>query len=234
MKRSSVEQVKGGLDYTCNCGWVDTGHANPKSYSFGIGAQSLWDQMISQNGKSSKGEDGFKVTYRQSMSGGGLTAGVGGDFFVARYLSRRDQESVALGIFLYVSYKFEELQGTFPYSLATGASSFSIEDIISNVLGFYQVVRGTNWRNECSVVSKKAALQVFDTYKNQINSTKVGTVSPVFFDCVECKGRPALPNVFRSINVLSPRMTRQYVGRTFQYGAKSRKWLPLDDGLEFK
>jgi hypothetical protein len=234
MERNVVENED--LVYTCNCGWVDTGHANPTSRSFGTGAQSLWDQITTQNGSSSKAEDGFKVTYRQSMSGGGITAGVGGDFFVARNLSRGEQESVALGIFLHVSYEFEKLQGSFPYNMVArvAASSFSIEDIVSNVLGFYQVVRGTNWRNECSVVSKKAALQVFDTYKNQINSTKVGTVSPVFFDCIDCKKKPSFPSVFKSINVLSPRMDRQYVGRTFQYGAKSRRWLPIDDGTQLR
>jgi hypothetical protein len=234
MQRDFVEKEE--LVYTCNCGWVDTGHANPTSRSFGTGAQSLWDQIVTQTGKSSKGEDGFKVTYRQSMSGSGLTAGVGGDFFVARFLSRRDQESVALGIFLYVSYKFEELQGSLPYSLVprVAASSFSIEDIVSNVLGFYQVVRGTDWRKECKLVSKEASLKVFDTYHNQINSTKVATPSPVFFDCADCKAKPSFPSVFKSINVLSPRMDRQYVNRTFLYGSKSRRWLPIDDGLELR
>jgi hypothetical protein len=232
MQRDFVEKEE--LIYTCNCGWVDTGHANPTSRSFGTGAQSLWDQITTQNGSSSKAEDGFKVTYRQSMSGTipvvgiRLTDGVGGDFFVARNLSRGEQESVALGIFLHVSYEFEKLQGSYLIPRVS-SSSFSVEDIVSNVLGFYQVVRGTNWRNECSVVSKKAALQVFDTYKNQINSTKVGTVSPVFFDCVDCKKRPSFPSVFKSINVLSPRMDRNVVNRVLQYGAKSRKWLPIDD-----
>ncbi len=231
MERSYVE--KEVLVYTCDCGWVDTGHANPKSYSFGSGAQSLWDQITSQTGTASKIEDGFKVVYEQSMSGGGITAKAGGEFFVARNLTRQLQESVALGIFLQVSYQFEQLQGSFPFNIVgrVAASSFSIEDVVSNVLGFYQVVRGTDWRKMCSVVSKQAALKVYDTYKDQINSTKIATPSPVFFDCSECKKKPSFPSVFKSIDVLSPRMKNHSINYAFQRGAKSREWLPLDRGI---
>ncbi len=235
MERDLVEKER--LIYTCNCGWVDAGHANPETHRFGEGARSLWDQISSQNGKSSKGEDGFKVFYQQKMGKVGVPVlgdvlfGPEQSFFVERNLTRRDQESVALGIFLYMTYKFEDFQGSFP---GTGHSSFSIEDVVSNVLGFYNIVRGTNWRKECGVVTKEASLKVFDNYKDQINRTKVATPSPIFFDCSECKSQPKFPSVFKSINVLSPKVKNFYVNRTFQYGSKSRFWLPIDDGLQLR
>ena len=118
MERDLVEKER--LIYTCNCGWVDAGHANPETHRFGEGARSLWDQISSQNGKSSKGEDGFKVFYQQKMGKVGVPVlgdvlfGPEQSFFVERNLTRRDQESVALGIFLYMTYKFEDFQGSFP------------------------------------------------------------------------------------------------------------------------
>ena len=235
MERDVVE--KESVIYTCNCGWVDVGHANTKSYRFGEGARSLWDQILSQNGKSSKAEDGFKVFYQQKMGKvgvpvfGDVLVGPEQSFFVARSLNRQEQESVALGIFLYMTYKFEDFQGSFP---GTGHSSYSIEDVVSNVLGFYNIVRGTNWRRECGVVGKDASLKVFDNYKEQINRTRVATPSPIFFDCSECKSQPKFPSIFKSINVLSPKMKDFYINRTFQYGSKSRKWIPIDDGLELR
>ncbi len=116
---STRDEVESGiLVYTCNCGWLDTGHANPTSYRANVGADSLWRQMTSESGLRSQktGESGFKVTYTQDMSKWHVTAAETRSYFVKRGLSTAQKESVALAIFMEVSVGFETLQGSFPWA----------------------------------------------------------------------------------------------------------------------
>lgn len=207
--RKDVES--GRLVYTCNCGWVDKGHANPSSTRQNVGAESLWKQIKDETGVVSRQGGGFKVTYTQDMRKWGLSAGVTKTYYVKKGLSTEQKESVALAIFMEVSHGFESLQASFPYSVTTD-SGYSEEDLVSNLIGFYLVVRpGVRYLDLCQEVSKKASLKVWDKF-GAVGSNKNTNFSPVFHECDECKGaRMQFPS---SLEVIRPA----------QRGALYRDW----------
>ena len=186
--------IPGRLIYTCNCGWVDKGHANSASTRPHIGAQSLWSEIRSKSGARTKWPfEGYLVEYRQDMMKFGVGASYGGKYLVAQNLSLMEMESVALGIFLEVSFGFEDMQSwTF-----AGNSSFSEEDIVSDLLGFYAVVRpDLDVMKVCVPVSEAASLAVWDASGGLGKSR---SVTPVFHACEECKDTPAYPPQLQQI-----------------------------------
>jgi hypothetical protein len=202
---STREEVQSGvLVYTCNCGWLDTGHADSHSYRPNVGAQSLWSQMVGETGVASLklGESGFKVTYTQDMSKWHVTAAETRSYFVKRGLSTAQREEVALAIFIEVSVGFETMQGSFPWgwiSSRSKDSSFSEEDLVSDLIGFYVAVRpGIKPVDLCKAVSVEASLVVWDTY-GSVGSHKNHTFVPVFHPCDECRGAARFPHVFQEI-----------------------------------
>src|SRR5687767_1799080 len=67
---SEKEDIKGGrLIYTCNCGWLDLGHAFKQTDRPYVSAASLWKQIVDESGPRSRQKDppGFLVTYKQDM-----------------------------------------------------------------------------------------------------------------------------------------------------------------------
>ena len=202
---STREEVESGvLVYTCNCGWLDTGHADSRSRRPNVGAESLWSQVEGERGLASRrpGASGFKVTYTQDMRKWGVTAAETRSYFVQRGLSRAQKESVALAIFMEVSTGFEALQGSFPWSWVSARSndsSFSEEDLVSDLIGFYVAVRpGIRPIEICRAVSTHASLVVWDTY-GSVGSNKNHSFSPVFHPCDECQGPGAFPPTFQQI-----------------------------------
>jgi hypothetical protein len=198
------EVAKGILVYTCNCGWLDRGHADSRSRRPHVGAESLWEQMTKESGLASKkaGSTGFKVTYTQDMRKAGVSAEETRSYFVKRGLGTAQKESVALAIFMEVSVGFETLQGSFPWSWVSSRSresSFSEEDLVSDLIGFYVAVRPkVNVLDLCKPVSVLASLVVWDTY-GSVGSNKNHTFSPVFHKCDECVGPNRFPPTFQQI-----------------------------------
>jgi hypothetical protein len=202
---STREEVESGiLVYTCNCGWLDTGHADSHSYRPNVGAQSLWAQVTGETGLASvkTGESGFKVTYTQDMRKYHVTAAETRVYFVKRGLTTAQREAVALSIFMEVSVGFEALQGSFPWSWvssASKASSFSEEDLVSDLIGFYVAVRpGVKPVDLCQGVSVKASLDVWDKW-GSVGSNKNHTFAPAFHPCDECQGAGRFPPLFQEI-----------------------------------
>ena len=182
------------LIYTCNCGWVDKGHANSKSTRPHYGVESLWRQIQNKSGtRTSWPFKGYLVVYGQDMRKFGVGVAYEGKYLVAQQLSLQQMESVALGIFLEVSFGFEALQWW------TGApgSSFSEEDLVSNLLGFYSVVRPhIDVMKLCGEVSPEASLAVWDA-SDGLGKNK--TTQPVFHACAECKQAPSFPQQLQQI-----------------------------------
>jgi hypothetical protein len=202
---STREDVESGtLLYTCNCGWLDTGHADSRSHRPNVGAADLWRRISTETGLASAkvGASGFKVTYTQDMRKWGVTAAKTRDYFVKRGLTAAQRESVALAIFMEVSHGFEAMQGSFPWSWLSSRSkdsSFSEEDLVSDLIGFYVAVRpGVDVRALCKPVSTQAALDVWDTY-GSVGSHKNHTFTPMFHPCDECKGAGRFPALFQQI-----------------------------------
>ena len=86
--------------------------------------------------------------------------------------------------------QFETMQGTFPWSLKTGDSSFSVDDLVSNLISFYRAVRSRkDYVKLCEPVSKSAAEAVWDT-SGAVGTHKNRQVQAVLFPCAACANSP--------------------------------------------
>jgi len=219
------------LAYSCNCGWIDKGHAGIGRFrvvntDLTQGAINLWKQIQSEMYGTSdtiNNKPCFRVHYRQAMGtttnsqvlrklfafDGKTLLRVShfGHYLVQKGLPKERKEEIALRIFLDVSYGFESMQSGFPFFLSSG---FSQEDLISNLLGFYSAVRGVSEgqiKQLCQFTSKHASLAVWDA---QIKNGKIGDVKnrdsakPNFYPCSECKTQPQFPSLFKSIKRAMP------------------------------
>lgn len=197
---SKFEDIDSGrLIYSCNCGWVDLGHANPaKTKRPHIGAVALWEEIRKEQGIQSEYDDGFLLTYNQDMRKVGISATTTGDYFIKYRLEEATKKSIALTIFQEVSMKFETMQGDFPYGLFTD-SGFSQEDLVSNLIGFYRALNpDLNVLSLCSPVSKEASKEVWKQ-SGSVGSNKNVSFLPAFKPCKECTGKPTFPAVLQSI-----------------------------------
>lgn len=83
---------------------------------------------------------------------------------IKRGLTLPEKKTVALAIFFAVSKEFELLQENWFWSNFTD-SGFSVEDLVSNLVGFYRAVDpGTDYIGLCDPVRKDVALGVWDKY----------------------------------------------------------------------
>lgn len=164
-----------GLIYTKRCGWVDLGHAN------GDGARILWNQINAETGTSSLAKPGYYIiTYRQMMGNRYIKVGRYKRFEIRKGLSDAEKKSVALAIFLAVSKDFETFQGNWFFRHFTN-SSFSAEDLVSDLIGFYRAVYpNKQLLQACEPVSKDIALKIWDTY-GAVGENKNHTVIPYLY-----------------------------------------------------
>lgn len=170
-----------GLVYTCNLGWLDLGHMDPKSTRPHTGATALWKEInvggpdvrycsgtqrqicnmpsMASNHPAVKFSDGistgFKVIYKQEMSkrifGTKLSSGISREYIVRHNLTGNERKSVALAIFMEVSLEFEKHQEHFPKYITD--SGFSQEDLVSNLIGFHIAV-GTVTKSQVIAMAK--------------------------------------------------------------------------------
>lgn len=156
---SMAASQKYGLIYTKKCGWVDLGHANPG------GASELWNQVSNESGKPSLSKPGYHtIAYKQMMGNKYVKVGRLKRFEIKKGLSDDKKKSVALAIFLNVSKDFESFQGNWLFKHFTN-SSFSAEDLVSNLIGFYRALEPKKQILQmCEPVRKDIALEIWDTY----------------------------------------------------------------------
>ncbi|ELF4281891.1 hypothetical protein RNF85_000402 [Salmonella enterica] len=162
-----------GLIYTEVLGWIDLGHAQ------GTDIRNLWAQMLRGE---SPNEPTYDVTYKQSMLGlrRRLTVGKSITWRIKKGLPYHQKQSIALAMMMTVARRFESLQGSFPFSLATD-SGFSCEDLVSDLLGFYRVMSCmNNVFDYLKPVSKQEALKRWDYY-GKVGSWKNETFKPLLF-----------------------------------------------------
>jgi hypothetical protein len=186
------------LIYTCRCGWVDKGHAIKTS------AERLWSAVLNEAGADTQigGFRGFLVGFAEEEKRLGVVDGTRSRYVVRRGLSVAQKESVALGIFLSVSYDFEDTQATWPHTWVTD-SGFSEEDLVSDLLGFYEAVRKVSWKFYCQPVSAEESLKIWDTYGG-VGRHKNRSVKPNFYPCAGCKGPAIFPQIFTMIAPARP------------------------------
>jgi RHS repeat-associated protein len=180
------------LDYSCHCGWIDWTHATPGAVNRRQEGLLLWDYTLgvpSNKGwaPSATGR-GFLVKYGQTMYpdwAPWFKVGIVGEYFVKYDLLPHEQKAVALGIFKEVSEGFERAQG--PIS-----SSFSVEDLPSDLIAFYRAVKRYDRpeiESKCGVVSNCLAKQVWDRAfgrDGNIGKQKNDTWMPVNFNEYTC------------------------------------------------
>jgi hypothetical protein len=212
-----------GLVYTCNCGWVDVGHASPQASRPTEGAINLWQAIQDEAGELSQNGLWHRVNYSITMTKWEI--GERRSVAVRRGLSQAQKESVALNILTQVSHDFEELQSSWPISWRTD-SGYSVEDLVSNLIGFYRAVKGVDWVKECQPVSKAAAQYLWKRF-GPVGETKNRTFRPRLLPCVECKGGPQyyarwdhLPPAFATVDVSAAKR-----------GADFRPWNVHDPAL---
>lgn len=224
--RSDIRANKRGwrrLSYTCRCGWVDWGHALPGA------AQKLKSQMDTEKTNyplvkdlthlTLNGDPAFVVNFGLQMGASIVTISNTRHYIVKKGLSKSDRESVALGIYLHASHGFEKLQGAFPFSIFSGASSYSPEDLVSNVIGFYQAFRSIpekQMRSICGDVGETESFRVWDTHlPNGLKGLKNNTARPILFPSPKCSDQ-SFPSQLNTVKVVPSgklwvKLSRQYL-----------------------
>lgn len=137
-----------GLVYSEVLGWIDLGHAQGKDI------KKVLDAM--DKGERSQNER-YTVTYAQSMymdSGKRFGAGMHIRWRIKRGRSLEQRYSLALAMMMTTAVKFETMQASPPFGWAID-SGFSAEDLVSDLLGFYRVVRPVNYFPWLQLVSSK-------------------------------------------------------------------------------
>jgi RHS repeat-associated protein len=161
--------ARGRLDYSCKCGWIDWGHADPDS-DVAANPRKLWQGITANRGEESLTKKGYAVAYEQSFDFPifpktlGKADGVWRKYFVRYNLSKDEQILVALSIVKEVSEKFEKLQATIPYWPLTN-SGFSEEDLVSDLIGVNRAIKNYSQNfvaAACRVVPDSIAEAIFD------------------------------------------------------------------------
>jgi len=120
-------------------------------------------------------------------------------------LTKTDKEKIALSIFQEVSIEFEKLQ-RFGILIGNGKSSFDIPDLVSNLLGFYNVVRPNLTRKKimklAGQLTIQQSLEIYKKYPNTFKEYKNKKFTPVFFQNIFCKN-PKFPIEFQQIKPFS-------------------------------
>jgi hypothetical protein len=203
------------LSYTCRCGWIDWGHALPR------GAELLKRQIdteltnwpeLGQLNVTLNGSPAYVVNYGQEMGRGPIRFSTTRHWVVRKGLPLDVRRSVALGIFLNASYEFESLQGSFPFTVVSrGRSSFSIEDLISNLVGFYAAFNSISlarMRLICGEVSVSESFRIWDEHlADGLGALRNRGLTPIKFPCPECdatQSDASFPSLFSSISTAPP------------------------------
>lgn len=149
-----LSRTSRGLIYTQELGWLDLGHAR------GTDIAKLLEQFR-------RGESGIKsyyrISYRQTMvyKKPVFTTGRFVEWEVKRGRSCSEIASIALAIMMHTAYMFETWQTHFSWVTDSG---FSAEDLVSDLLGFYSVVRPANYIGRLTIDTKEKASRRWDLY----------------------------------------------------------------------
>ncbi len=152
--RAILTRGASGLIYTEELGWIDLGHAR------GEDIENLLSQF--RYGEVS-GKDKYRISYKQKMvyKNYVFTTGRFAEWEVKRGRSRSEVESIALAIVMHTAYMFESWQTHFSWVTDSG---FSAEDLVSDLLSFYSVVRPSNYLGRLTIDAKEKALRRWDFY----------------------------------------------------------------------
>lgn len=188
--------AKGTLIYTCNCGWIDLGHVNPK------GARGLLEQIRTATEK----PGGGMIAYHQTA---GPFAVSGISYQIEPGLSAAEQNSVGLAIFQEVSMDYEGMQEDFSWLTSSG---FSQEDLVSNLIGYNAAAKGRTAesmiREHCGKILSKAEAEKIWDETGDVSKNKNRKWEPVLHKCTACSEAcpedRAFPAEFSTIKPAKP------------------------------
>ena len=166
---SGIRSSPPRYSYSTHCGWIDWSHAATGMTSRLIQAvQDASDRLRARGGTRPEPVNAPGMTSR--ALGTTLTE-VTANPRIKRPLSAGEVLSVALSIFRLTSQGFEFAQ---EWTQLVGHSSYSEEDLPSNILAFYRAARNLGRRDverHCGVNSPADSLQVFQNYTFRRNTT---------------------------------------------------------------
>jgi hypothetical protein len=166
---SGIRSSPPRYSYSTHCGWIDWSHAGTGMTSRLIQAvQDASDRLRSRGGTRPEPVHAPGMT---SQALGTTLTEVTANPHIKRPLSADEVLSVALSIFRLTSKAFEFAQ---EWTQLIGQSSFSEEDLPSNILGFYRAARNLSRQDverHCGVNSPADSLQVFQNYTFRRNTT---------------------------------------------------------------
>ncbi|CDM89127.1 hypothetical protein [Xenorhabdus bovienii] len=188
---------RSGLVYTELLGWIDLGHAR------GDDIRKILANMESGD---KDNHPYYEVVYTQSMGAfsGRFATSKFTKWRVKKGLSLQDRYSIALTMMMKTAYLFESYQSRWFFNWYTD-SGFSSEDLISDLLGFYRVVKPMNYFSIIKPVSKNDALRRWDYY-GEIGKYKNRSFNPLIFpdpDKLPNNARPyyvELPGFMKAIS----------------------------------
>jgi RHS repeat-associated protein len=139
------EPTTGGIDagdysYSCNCGWIDWGHASPGN------ARALLGRVYRDPPRMPGYLEGYKVV----AAGAHTFFNLGVDRYavVRTGLSLDENRRVALGIFEDINEQFESWQGSVPLGGWQLGTMYAEEDLASDLIGFHAAVEDIAQKGE--------------------------------------------------------------------------------------
>lgn len=171
-KKGGIEASPPSYSYSTNCGWVDWGHALPHTAQHFIDAvQAASDRISAQGTATPTPETAAPARGLRSSAVDITMSAVTPTVEIKRALSPAEVNRVALTLFQYASVAFETQQQSTDWM---ASSSFSEEDMPSNILGFYRAARGLTREKvgqECGTWSPEESLKVYEGYTFTDNRT---------------------------------------------------------------
>jgi RHS repeat-associated protein len=207
LKPTEPEIREGRHVYSCNCGWIDFDHADPRK------SEQIFLMLNARPSapRNMPVTDGvYVITLYMSLLG--LQPSV--NAVTKTGLGQDLKNAVALGIFMDLEQYIERLQSLYPPS----RSSFSEEDLASDLIGFYMNTLGVmssarvndeswNWlADTCGFPKDRQeamewSVEVFNTYPEFEQVKKWGTPRLVCTPGIGagCFGSRGWPDVFSTI-----------------------------------
>lgn len=112
------------------------------------------------------GQPAFGIRYGLTSGALGFVVEQAQDYVIRRDMPVHARWRAALGIFMEASIGLERYQGSFPLGLIS-SSSFSAEDLVSNLISFYAAARQiplVRMRTICGEVSVAESFRIWDEY----------------------------------------------------------------------
>jgi hypothetical protein len=199
---SGVRQSPPRYSYSTHCGWIDWDHAEtdlPATLITRIREASARLAAVPRGGRAAPGATGpgrVVGPRMESRAAGILLSGVTPIAYLRRPLNEAEILRVALSIFMLQSVGFEALQA---WTQLIGQSSFSEEDLPSNMIGFYMNVRRfdrARIEQMCRVWNVADSLRRFRGYRFRQNRTfrPLSLPSGGRWPAALATIRPAVPN----------------------------------------